>query len=93
LEQIWRASYEETIKEWKSKLKGFLDISDRYDINRAKEFLSAHPAWRQKEDEYRRYFGTIKFDNSREYFNDFQAILNSKIEGQLIHRDRAETEA
>jgi hypothetical protein len=93
LEQIWRASYEPTLQEWKSNLKDFLNVFDKYDIDRAREFLSGHPAWRLKEDEYIKYFSGLIFANPREYFNDFQAILDSKIEEQLVHRDRVDAEA
>lgn len=90
LEQIWRAAYEPAVTEWKSTIRDFLDASDRYDVDNARRFLSGHPAWRSKEEEYKSYFAEMKFISGSEYFSEFSALLKSKIEEQLIHFDRVD---
>jgi hypothetical protein len=83
LEQIWRASYEPAVKEWKSSRPEYLLHFDRYDIDTARRFLSGHPAGKSKEEEFRKYFASLEFLTEQDIFKGFQVILNSKMEGQL----------
>jgi hypothetical protein len=80
LEQIWRSAYDPAAVEWKSNLSGCLYFLDWSEIHKVEDLLRGS----QKEDQFRRYISDlVRYNDRSEYFNNFGAILNTKIEDQL----------